>query len=171
MNLYLIGLPGSGKSTLGEKLAIILNLKLVDTDAKIIAEEGASIETIFKTKGEDYFREKERICLQEISQNDGQLISTGGGMPCFFDNIGYMNQHGISIFIDVPPETIQQRLVKQRHENRPMLENKTDEEVLKFLQQKYQERLPFYSKASLRIQGVNITAESVFEELKNKKTI
>jgi shikimate kinase len=169
MNLYLIGLPGSGKTTLGEKLAKLLTLDLVDTDAEIVREEGVTIETIFKTRGEEYFRKKEQTLLHRISQNDGQLISTGGGMPCFFDNIEYMNQHGISVFIDVPPEVIQQRLITQRHQNRPMLENKTDEQVLTFLQQKYQERLPFYSKASLTIRGINITAEEILIELKNKK--
>ncbi len=171
MNLFLIGLPGSGKTTLGKRLARHLDLKMVDTDAEIVKHEGRSIEEIFKSKGEEYFRQTEQAFLHRISQASGQLISTGGGMPCFYDNIHFMNQHGISIFIDVPPEIIQQRLVQQRHQHRPMLENKTDEEVLFFLQQKYRERLPFYSQALLRVQGTNIQMEDLLAALKNAKIL
>lgn len=169
MNLFLIGLPGSGKSTLGKELSQVLNLKLIDTDAAIITEEGDSIEGIFKKHGEVYFRKAEQKMLHQLASQDQLLISTGGGMPCFFDNIDFMNNKGISIFIDVPVETIHSRLISQRHENRPMLENKTDEEVLIFLKQKYEERYPFYSKATITVQGSNIKVEEIVRALKNAK--
>ncbi len=171
MNLFLIGLPGSGKSTLGRELARLLKLNLIDTDAEIIAAEGLSIEDIFKSHGESYFRKAEQAFLHQVAQGKNQLVSTGGGMPCFFDNITFMNENGISVFIDVPPETIHQRLIRQRHQKRPMLENKTDEEVLLFLKQKYEERVPYYSQASLSIRGANIKSEEIVSELKKKGLI
>jgi shikimate kinase len=171
MNLFLIGLPGSGKSTLGRELAKLLGLKIVDTDAEIIQVEGKSIEAIFADQGENYFRETEQAILKNISENDGQLISTGGGMPCFFDNMDHMNQRGISIFIDVPVETIHQRLIGQRSQNRPMLVGKTDEEVLNFLKLKYEERIPFYAKATVCVKGSNIKVNEIVAELKNRKLI
>ena len=171
MNLFLIGLPGSGKSTLGRELAILLKLTIVDTDTEIIKNEGKSIEAIFEQLGENYFRNKEQELLHTLMEKMDLLVSTGGGLPCFFDNIDFINKKGISIFIDVPIETIHRRLIGQRIHNRPMLQGKTDEEVLAFLKQKYEERFPFYSKATLHIKGSTIRAKDIIEALKVKKII
>ena len=172
MNIFLIGLPGSGKSTLGRKLAQLLDFTLVDTDTEIVAQEGGSIEAIFKLKGETYFRETERAILHKIANTpQHKLISTGGGMPCFFDNIDFMNQSGVPIFIDVPLEALQKRLLGQNRQNRPMLANKSEEEILIFLQQKYEERLPFYSKATLSIRGAKIRANDILELLEKNNYI
>lgn len=170
MNLFLIGLPGSGKSTLGRALALELNLKMVDTDTEIVAAEGKTIEEIFKDSGEDYFRKLEQTILHEISKNDQQLISTGGGMPCFFNNMEYMQKNGITLFIDVPVENLQQRLIGQRSQKRPMLEGKTDEEVLQFLKQKHEERFLYYSRALITVKGSNIKVAELILELGKIKT-
>ena len=169
MNIFLIGLPGSGKSTLGKELALKLNLTIVDTDVQIVATVGKTIEEIFKISGESYFRKLEQTTLHEISENDNQLISTGGGMPCFFDNMKHMNQKGITIFIDVPVENLHQRLIGSGSHKRPMLEGKTDREVLEFLRQKYEERFPYYSKALITIKGANIKASEIISELEKRK--
>ena len=166
MNLFLIGLPGSGKSTLGRELSALLKLKMVDTDAEIVASEGKEIEAIFKDSGEPYFRKLEQQILHRLAVNDNQLISTGGGMPCFFDNMEYMNRIGITIFINVPLENLHQRLIGQRSQQRPMLEGKTDEEVLLFLEQKYEERVGFYSKARILVNGANIKVSEIMVALK-----
>jgi shikimate kinase len=168
MNLFLIGLPGSGKSTLGRELAALLNLRMIDTDEEIIKAESKTIEDIFKDSGEEYFRKSEQNILHLISENKQQLISTGGGIPCFFNNMEHINQKGISIFIDVPVEVIHKRLIDRRSQNRPMLEGKTDEEVLLFLRQKYEERFPYYSKATFTITGENIKVRDILTELKKK---
>ncbi len=170
MNLFLIGLPGSGKSTLGRALALELKLKMVDTDTEIVAAEGKTIEEIFKDSGEDYFRKLEQTILHEISKNDQQLISTGGGMPCFFNNMEYMQKKGITLFIDVPVENLQQRLIGQRSQKRPMLEGKTDEEVLQFLKQKHEERFLYYSRALITVKGSNIKVAELILELGKIKT-
>ncbi len=171
MNLFLIGLPGSGKSTLGRELSVLLELKMVDTDAEIVASEGKEIEAIFKDSGEPYFRKLEQQILHQFSVNDNQLISTGGGMPCFFDNMEYMNRMGTTIFINVPVEDLYQRLIGQRSQQRPMLEGKTDEEVLLFLEQKYEERVGYYSKARILVKGANIKVLDIIAALKEHKVL
>lgn len=169
MNLFLIGLPGSGKSTLGRELALQLNLALIDTDSEIVSKEGKTIEEIFKDSGEEYFRKLEQSILHRVLEKDNQLVSTGGGMPCFYDNMEEMNKRGVAIFIDVPVENIHQRLIGQRSQKRPMLEGKTDSEVLNFLKQKYEERFPYYSKAMIIVKGANIKAKDILQELKERK--
>ncbi len=171
MNLFLIGLPGSGKSTLGRELAIALNLKMVDTDVEIVAVEGKAIEEIFRNSGEEYFRKLEQSVLHQLLEKDNQLISTGGGMPCFYDNMEHMNRKGVTLFIDVPVKNLHQRLIGQRGQKRPMLEGKTDLEVLDFLKLKYTERFPFYSKALITIKGSNIKIPEIIVTLKEKELI
>jgi shikimate kinase len=164
-NIYLIGLPGSGKSTLGRQIAAELGYTFVDTDDLLIAQEGKSIENIFAESGEDYFRMLERDLLHIFEAKEKLLISTGGGTPCFFDNLDRMNKDGLTVFIDVPPAVIHKRLISQRHQNRPMLAGKTDEEVLTFIEQKYRERIPYYSKAELIVEGANLLPIDVLEKI------
>jgi len=166
MRIYLVGLPGSGKSTLGKELSKFLQLTFIDTDAEIVKSEDKSIEAIFKESGETYFRNLEQVTLQKLSTIENAVISTGGGTPCFFDNIEFMNKTGIVIFIDVPVETIHARLTfSQAKEKRPMLEGKSSEEVLDFVKTKYKEREPFYSKAKIRIKGSNIKTAELVERI------
>src|SRR5688572_1061429 len=106
MKLFLVGLPGSGKSTIGKQLSNLLNLPLVDTDDLIIQKEKSTIEEIFKYHGENYFRELEKKTLHELIASDKLIISTGGGLPCFFDNMEVINKNGISIYLNVSPESI-----------------------------------------------------------------
>ena len=87
MRIYLIGLPGSGKTTLGKQVAKALNLTFIDMDEKIEQTEGKSISEIFSKEGEAYFRDIERAMLHQVAQEENCIISTGGGAPCFFDNM------------------------------------------------------------------------------------
>jgi len=168
MRVYLIGLPGSGKSTLGKEVAKRLNLKFVDTDEEITKKEGRSIDAIFQDTGEVYFRQLEQATLLTFSTQEDLLISTGGGAPCFFDNIEVMNKTGITIFIDVPPEMLCIRLIQgQTKQKRPMVEGKSEAEVFSFIHSKYQERIPFYSKAHLWIKGDNIQVNEVVEKIRS----
>jgi shikimate kinase len=168
MKIFLTGLPGSGKSTFGRKFAQFLGYRFVDTDDEIIRKEKMTIEEIFSTKGEQYFREKERDMLREVVANDDIVISTGGGTPCFFDNMEFINERGLSIFLNVPVKTIAKRLKKGRNKNRPMVAGKSDTELLHFLETKYTERHPFYSKAKHEIISESISHEQLMEELKGK---
>ena len=87
MPVYLIGLPGSGKTTMGKQLASILEIPFFDLDAEIENQAGKSIPELFKEEGEDFFREKERSCLRSFLNRDNFILATGGGTPCFFDNL------------------------------------------------------------------------------------
>lgn len=166
MRIFLIGLPGSGKTTLGKQLAVGLKYEFIDMDDVIVEEEGKSINEIFSQNGEDYFRKKENEVLKKLILEDNIVVSTGGGVPCFFDNIDLINNGGVSIFLDVPPKSITKRLMSQKTENRPLVNGKSEQELLEFLEKKREERFPFYSKAKLVIGGEKITVALLMEEVR-----
>lgn len=118
-NIFLVGMPSSGKSTIGRDLAKLLSYQYVDLDALIESSEGKSIATIFAENGEDYFRAREKELLQAILPDQRQVIATGGGAPCFFDNMSFIKQNGISIFLDVSVDEIVKRLQNHGVEDRP----------------------------------------------------
>ncbi len=127
--IFLIGLPGSGKTTAGKQLGIALGKSFIDLDDVIIKKEGTSISTIFETKGEQQFRSVERACLdQTIKTNDSFIMATGGGAPCFFDNLELMNENGLTIFINTPVDVIKERL--QADQTRPLMTSNTIESLL-----------------------------------------
>src|ERR1700740_717154 len=100
MRLFLIGLPGSGKSTIGKELSRLLQLPLMDTDDEICKREKLTVEEIFTSKGEPYFRELEKNLLAELVQSYNGIVSTGGGLPCFFDNIEVITKNGVGVFLN-----------------------------------------------------------------------
>ncbi|MDR0855189.1 MAG: shikimate dehydrogenase [Christensenellaceae bacterium] len=131
-NIVLIGMPSTGKSTVGRHLSRILDVNFIDTDNEIEKKEGKSIPEIFEQRGEAYFRGLERSVVDEVSKERGQVIATGGGAPLFFDNYFKLKQNGILIHLTRPPETVTRR-------GRPLL---TDTEAFNRL---YAERMPKYA--------------------------
>ena len=166
MNVYLIGLPGSGKTSLGKELAPLLNLQFTDTDDIIIQRQKSTIEDIFKEKGESYFRQLEKDLLQELAIQKNLLVATGGGMPCFFDNMQTINKSGISIFIDTPRKVIAKRLMIQQTLHRPLVNAKTEEEMAELLENRYRERISYYNKSRLIFAETNLSAEQVAKEVR-----
>ncbi|GAB3324884.1 shikimate kinase [Larkinella ripae] len=159
-NVFLVGMPSSGKSTLGKRLARHLAYRFVDTDKLIIQEEGGrSINDIFRTDGEAYFREVESRVLHTIQPDSNLVVATGGGMPCFHDNMAYIKSCGFSIFLDVEPGQLLERMVRHQHDDRPLF-NRQDPTLLENLQQKYNDRRFFYSQADWVVPG-----ETVVEDL------
>ncbi|MCL4128146.1 UNVERIFIED_CONTAM: hypothetical protein GTU68_049951 [Idotea baltica] len=148
----MLGMPSSGKSTLGRNLAKELNYDFVDLDRKIEVSEGKKINEIFRLEGEEYFRKKESEQLKKIPVDDKLVIALGGGTPCFFDNMDYIKENGISIFLDVSPEKLEERMRTSRRNNRPMfkLEN---ENLLETLTNTYNERIDIFKTASIIIEG------------------
>jgi len=171
MLIYLIGLPGSGKSTIGKTLAQKLSYAYYDMDDVICAQEKKTIEEIFADKGENYFRELEHSILHETFELKNTIISTGGGVPCFFDNIIEMKKHGLTIFINPTTEELANRLVGQGGENRPMLKGKTHKQVLDFIETKYRERAPYYEQAKLIFSTNKLKPEDLLIRLKKEKFI
>lgn len=144
--ILLIGYMGAGKTTLGRALAKELGLTFVDLDNFIEERYCKSISQIFAEKGEEEFRRIEQRMLHEVAEFEDVIISTGGGTPCFFDNIDYMNEQGITVFLDVPLERLFIRLSIARKQ-RPLLKDKNDEELRSFIAEQLAKRLPYYSRA------------------------
>jgi shikimate kinase len=151
-NIFLIGMPSSGKTTLGKQLARHTHYRFVDTDKLIEKEQSMSISALFAQKGEAYFRTCEANILRAIRPNSKLIIATGGGMPCFHDNMAYIKSNGISVFLDVKPEEIWQRMQHHAANDRPLYDRNNDE-LLQTLRQKYTDRIGFYSQADFSITG------------------
>ena len=147
--IFLIGYMGAGKTTLGRALAKELNIQFIDLDSYIEERLCKSVSQIFVEKGEAGFRDIERRMLHEAGEFENVIISTGGGTPCFFDNIEYMNEQGTTVFLDVPVERLFIRLSIAR-KKRPLIMEKNDEELRNFITEQLTKRLPHYSKAKQR---------------------
>jgi shikimate kinase len=165
MNVFLIGMMGSGKSTLGRALARATGKVCVDLDEYLVEREGASIPEIFSNHGESYFREKETFYLKALAAKQNIIIATGGGAPCFGDNLEFMNQNGVTVFLDVPEDELFKRLHSQKN-GRPLLEQKTDEELAIFISSVLGKRRFYYEKAMYKLKGNNISVNELLQLLK-----
>ncbi|MCU0389727.1 MAG: shikimate kinase [Thermoflexibacter sp.] len=161
--IYLLGMPGSGKSTLAKQLAKEIGYHFLDLDEWIVQSERNTVAEIFAIKGEDYFREIERKALLHTLTLEKTVIATGGGTPCFFDNMQTIKTYGFAIFLDVPVEILAQRVSKESGV-RPLL-NVKPEEINAQLQEKYNQRLPFYKQANLIISGGNLSVQDILQWL------
>ncbi len=148
--IYLIGMMGVGKSTLGKQLANALGYSFLDTDTQIAFIEGRSIQRIFDMEGESYFREAEQHILHQTATDVNSVIATGGGTPCFFDNMEWINTHGKSVYLEANAAFIISR-VGQNTDKRPLLKGKETGELEPFIDQMLAEREPYYSCAHLRV--------------------
>ncbi len=137
---------GAGKTTLGRALAEKLGITFIDLDNYIEQRFRKSISQIFAEKGEEGFRDIERRMLHEVVEFEDVIISTGGGTPCFFDNIEFMNSKGLTIYLKVPVERLHIRLSIARRQ-RPLIKDKNDEELRTFIIEQLAKREHFYSKA------------------------
>ena len=137
---------GAGKTTVGKTLAQELNLPFYDLDWYIESRMRKTVKEIFDERGEEGFRLIEHNLLHEVAEFEDVIISCGGGAPCFYDNIDYMNQKGDTVYLKATPEVLYGHL-KMGKSVRPLLQNKTSEEVEEFIKEQLQVREPFYSKA------------------------
>ncbi len=169
MKIFLIGITGSGKSTLGKPLAEKLGYGFIDLDDYIIEQEDKTIEEIFREEGEMYFRELERNAIHILSGlKEDLVISTGGGAPYYFGNMTTINDNGISIWLNIDHEIIVERLFSQENkENRPLVKGRTKDELGEFIRGKIEERKPFYSLAHIHIENQDPQVEHL-EEAVNK---
>jgi len=151
MKLFLIGMPGSGKTYLGRQLANALKLKFIDLDTQIEKQEHEYIKNIVKAKGEDYFRVQENQVLKNISENKQILVSCGGGAPMYFDNLATMKKQGIVIWINTDLSIIAER-IKQNRSRRPMFDGLNDLEIDIKIANLYQIREKFYKKADINVE-------------------
>ncbi len=164
MLIYLIGYMGCGKTTAGKRLANKLGYEFVDLDSVIETEQNRTISQIFESDGQDAFREIERKTIHQSFNLNNCVIATGGGAPCFFDNIEQMNAHGKTIYIKLSPKALASRLKSAKAE-RPIIAGKTDTELLGFIEQALGGREPFYSKAQIIVNGIGLNAETMVKAL------
>ena len=150
--IFLIGYMGAGKTTLGKAFARAMGLTFIDLDWYIEERFHKTIRELFTERGEDAFRDLERRMLHEVGDFEDVVISVGGGTPCFFDNVDYMNSVGETVFLDVDIRVLFRRL-KIAKQQRPLLDGKSDEELMQFIQEDLQNRLPFYTRAKHTFNG------------------
>jgi shikimate kinase len=163
--IILLGYMGSGKSTIAQLLSEHLLVKLLDLDEVIEAQSQMSISEIFKNKGEIYFRKIEHQIFQELITSDQEFIlSLGGGTPCYANNHELLQLPGVlSFYLKASPDVLFERLKSQKH-LRPLLQDKTDEELKEYIAPHLFERSYFYQKATFTIDtGILSAAEVVLE--------
>ena len=163
--IFLIGFMGCGKTTLARKLASRLGYMFIDIDHVIEAQEGITIAGYFAKYGEDAFRKLESEVLQQTKYPEHAVISTGGGLPCFFYNMQWMNARGKTIYIRLSPKTLAARLEHEK-EKRPLLLEKHGDELVAFIADKLLERDKFYMQATIVADGLSLTAEKAETLLK-----
>lgn len=150
---------GVGKTTIGKRLARRLNLEYCDLDEYIVKSENQSINELFAERGEQGFRELEREALVKITDSK-IVISTGGGAPCFFDNLDIMLKNGIVVWLSMEPKVLINRLLSGKSK-RPLLANLPEAEVLGFVENQLQERETFYQKAHISFDSANMNSEKM----------
>jgi shikimate kinase len=158
--LFLVGFMGVGKTTIAKKLAKKLSYDWVDTDMLIAQNEGISVTEIFKLKGEEHFRKLEIEVLHSFHGKSKLIIATGGGMPCYNDLMDKMNAMGITIYLERSPKELFQRL-KNATQNRPLLQQKNDDELLKYIEENLSTRVKTYQKARYTADRFNQTPEKI----------
>ncbi len=160
--IFFIGFMGCGKTRLGKKLANKTNRPFVDLDELIAEIQGKTISQIFEEIGETGFRELEMQTLQNSPFALNAIVSTGGGAPCFYNNMDWMNANGLTFFIDTPIPILASRLINAKTK-RPLIVNKSYEELIQFIDSKLLERRQFYQQAQLTLNQADVSPEMVIK--------
>lgn len=162
MRIFIVGYMLSGKSTIGKRLARLLNYKFIDTDQAIEQQYKLSVSDIFKKYGEEVFRTLEKQMINTLKEEENIVISTGGGFVCFNDNMKWVKENGISIYLKLTPEAIISRN-KVAKRPRPLLQNKTDEELLNFIKQTLKEREVYYQQSDFIFNALSVKPEEIIK--------
>lgn len=158
---------GAGKTYWGKQLAEHWGLPFFDLDEVIIEREGMSVSDIFAAKGEDAFRQMEKEALRElVAEQDKFVISCGGGTPCFHENMPFMNEQGITVWLNPTVEVMVERLQRKR-EKRPLLKDLSDEELVAFVEKRLTARTPVYEQARIIIENDEVSLEVFDKHLKD----
>lgn len=167
MRVYLTGFMGSGKTQVGAGLARLLSYPFVDLDEVLVDLHSLTISEQFERFGEPAFRERERDVLLQTASMQQAVFACGGGTPCFFDNMKWMNLHGLTIFLDVPTSILADRLLPEMAK-RPLLQALSADTLPQYINRKMQERLPYYRQAQLTVPAtlpVPALCEHIYQQL------
>lgn len=162
--IFLIGYMGCGKSTKAKQLGQRLACPVIDLDAEIVNKSGKTIAEFFEAFGENGFRSYESEMLKNFDYPQKCVVATGGGLPCFFDNMDWMNEHGETIYLKMEPSALVSRL--HNRQKRPLIKDLDDDQLLEFIKEKLQEREPFYNQAKIIIDAFDLDAEKLEEALR-----
>ena len=165
MRIFLIGFMGSGKTHWGRLLSKKLGLTFHDLDTVIVDQEKKSVADIFSEKGEEYFRYREKEALERIAEEeDGFILSCGGGTPCFFNNIEFMKKSGKVIWLNTSVEALTQRLMRER-KSRPLIRGVDESDLGRYIVRKLSERRMYYQQADVMVNEESVTLDELIRLL------
>jgi shikimate kinase len=160
MIIFLVGFMGSGKSTLGKRLSKKISYDFIDMDEAIELEEGMTVSEIFELKGESHFRGLETRFLESLDSTSNFVIATGGGAPCFADNMRLMNEKGVTVYLKLTPANLSSRLENARS-IRPLIAAIPPEELTDYIRERLAEREKYYNQARCVIKAENVKPDHV----------
>lgn len=166
MKIFLLGFMGTGKSYWGRLWAEQQQLHFFDLDTEIERHAGLTIPQIFEHHGETYFREQERERLLSFEKEDSFILSTGGGTPCFYNNMQWMKENGLTIYLDTPLSVLKERLINEKM-HRPLIKQLDDQSIEDFIKNSIQKRKKYYNQADIILSTESIS-DITFEEIKRK---
>lgn len=168
MRIYLIGYMGCGKSTIGRKIARFAHLDFADTDTLVERSEGSAVADIITYQGEEYFRGVEQRVLEATASEDDIIVSTGGGLPIWGNNMERIGQLGLSVYLRRSPQNIILRLSPYGRQKRPKFRGLNDEQLLAFMTTHMAEREPVYSRADIVIDCDNMSDNDIIDLIMSK---
>ena len=162
--IFIIGYMCSGKSSISRKVAARLGYEPFDTDDLFEERYHICVQDFFEKYGEDYFRKFESEILKKTGEMHHVVVSTGGGTPCFFDNMQWMNENGVTIFVKTSPTTAFHRIMNAKRK-RPLVYGKSEEELRQYVENHYNSRLPVYERANFTVKGENLNIDEIIDYL------
>jgi shikimate kinase len=165
--IFLTGYMGSGKTTVGKKLATQLGCDFIDLDYYIEAEYKMTIPEIFAAKGENEFRAMEHNALKKLIGKNSFVISCGGGTPCYYGNMELMNNNGTTVYLKMSTDALISRLANAK-EKRPLIANKTPQELRKFVARQLEKREDFYHQAQFVVKGKDLDVDQLVTFVKQQ---
>lgn len=166
MKIFLLGFMGTGKTYWGKLWSEHYRFQFFDLDTEIEKAAGMTISKMFEVFGESYFREKERESLNSFANRDHFILSTGGGTPCFYDNMDWMNKTGLTIYLQSPVSVLKDRLVKEKN-HRPLIRSLDEGEIEHYIHESLQKREKYYKKAHI-ILSTKFISDTTFDEIIRK---
>lgn len=161
---------GVGKTTYGLKLARALNLDFIDLDAQIVSSEGKSVKKIFDEEGEAYFRSIEAENLRLLAESNNVVVSLGGGTPCFHNNMKWLNEFGLTVYLKLDSKSIYNRLSNAKSE-RPLISDRTESEIYEYIEVSLKEREVFYEQSKIVVEAINLKTKTLVSIVKEYVSI
>ena len=162
--IYLVGYMGAGKTTTARRLAQRLGWEVADTDAMFEEKYKISVCDFFNKYDEDLYRKLESEVLKSTESMENVVVSTGGGTACYFDNMDWMNRHGLTVFMRISSTAAVDRVLHSRRK-RPLAEGKSEAELMEFVNQHYASRLPFYEQAQITVKSEDLDLDDLVRRL------